>query len=342
MKRTAFVFLSMLIAACGPCGDHVRNELRAPAYPLVTIDPFTSTWSAADRLYDAPTTHWTGAEHQLLGVLTVDGVPYRFLGQVGVEKKSLARISDKRGWNATYTTKKPSGKWMDKDYDDSGWAEGEGGFGSAKRKPMIHTVWDGPEIWVRRTFVIDAPLPSEQLEMFVRTNDYGTVYLNGIKVCDSGKTAGKYVSLPQEAMESLVEGENVIAAHCVNTDGTARLDLGLAAVMMPEYSFENTAEQFPKLSGVMLGRGAVMNPALFREIRGGERLHTEELIEFSEVLIERYRTLLGTDVFTLHKLKEIWIYVMWNFPGEKRIAKAIKKAATVPDFLSAISALPEL
>ena len=243
MKRTAFVFLSMLIAACGPCGDHVRNELRAPAYPLVTIDPFTSTWSAADRLYDAPTTHWTGAEHQLLGVLTVDGVPYRFLGQVGVEKKSLARISDKRGWNATYTTTKPSGKWMEKDYDDSGWAEGEGGFGSAKRKPMIHTVWDGPEIWVRRTFVIDAPLPSEQLEMFVRTNDYGTVYLNGIKVCDSGKTAGKYVRLPQEAMKSLVEGENVIAAHCVNTDGTARLDLGLAAVLRPEEIFENTAEQ---------------------------------------------------------------------------------------------------
>ena len=81
MKRIAFAFIVALVAACKPYGDHVRNELRAPAYPLVTIDPFTSTWSAADRLYDAPTTHWTGAEHQLLGVLTVDGVSYRFLGQ---------------------------------------------------------------------------------------------------------------------------------------------------------------------------------------------------------------------------------------------------------------------
>ena len=180
MKRITFVFLIALIAACKPCGDHVRNELRAPAYPLVTIDPFTSTWSAADRLYDAPTTHWTGAEHQLLGVVTVDGVPYRFLGQAGVEKRSVARISDKRGWDAVYTTSKPSGKWMNRDYDASTWAQGEGGFGSAKRKPMIHTVWDGPEIWVRRTFVIDEPLPSDELEMFVRTNDYGSVYLNGV------------------------------------------------------------------------------------------------------------------------------------------------------------------
>ena len=243
MKRITFAFLVTLIAACKPYGGHVRNELRAPAYPLVTIDPFTSAWSAADRLYDAPTTHWTGAEHQLLGVIEVDGVSYRFLGQPGVEKRSVARISDKRGWTASYTTRKPSGKWMDKDYDDSGWTEGEGGFGSAKRKPMIHTVWDGPEIWVRRTFVLEAPDMTDELEMFVRTNDYGTVYLNGVKVCESGKTAGKFVKLPQEAMNSLVEGENVIAAYCANADGTARLDLGLSAVMRPEYTFGNTAEQ---------------------------------------------------------------------------------------------------
>ncbi len=106
--------------------------------------------------------------------------------------------------------------------------------------------------------------------------------------------------------------------------------------------FERIENRFPNLSGVMLGRGAVMNPALFREIRGGEKLRTEELIEFSKVLIERYRTVLGSDVFTLHKLKEIWIYVMWNFPEEKRAAKAIKKATTVAEFISAISSLPKI
>ena len=38
----------------------VKNDLRVPAYPLVTIDPYASAWSAADNLYDAPVTHWTG------------------------------------------------------------------------------------------------------------------------------------------------------------------------------------------------------------------------------------------------------------------------------------------
>ena len=54
MKRFYFLVLAALLAvSCKPCCEHVRNELRAPAYPLVTIDPFTCAWSAADRLYDA-------------------------------------------------------------------------------------------------------------------------------------------------------------------------------------------------------------------------------------------------------------------------------------------------
>ena len=30
--------------------QHEKNELRAPAYPLVTIDPYTSAWSTTDNL----------------------------------------------------------------------------------------------------------------------------------------------------------------------------------------------------------------------------------------------------------------------------------------------------
>lgn len=106
--------------------------------------------------------------------------------------------------------------------------------------------------------------------------------------------------------------------------------------------FADVTGRFGGLSAVMLGRGAIQNPALFREIRGGEPLRTEELIAFSEKLIERYRAVLGSDVFTLHKLKEIWVYSLRNFPDEKKIAKAVKKANTVADFLSAISELPKL
>lgn len=32
--------------------QHEKNELRAPAYPLVTIDPYTSAWSTTDKTLD--------------------------------------------------------------------------------------------------------------------------------------------------------------------------------------------------------------------------------------------------------------------------------------------------
>ncbi|MDO4744859.1 MAG: tRNA-dihydrouridine synthase family protein, partial [Clostridia bacterium] len=83
--------------------------------------------------------------------------------------------------------------------------------------------------------------------------------------------------------------------------------------------FYGIEQRFSLLEGVMLGRGAVSNPAIFREIKGGARLKTNELAEFTARLKDRYLEVLGSEVYTLHKLKEIWMYIMWNFPDEKKI-----------------------
>ena len=243
MKKILLLACLCLVIACKPSYEHVRNELRAPAYPLITIDPYISAWSAADNLYDAPVTHWTGAEHHLLGVVTVDGVPYRFLGQVPEEKKFIVRMSDTTGWPASYTMIRPSGNWTEIGYDDSMWTKGEGAFGSVNRKPMIHTVWDGPELWVRRTFNIDRNLAGKDVELFVKTNEYGTIYINGRKVCDSDKSTDSYVRLSDELISSLVVGENVLAAYCANPTGTAHLDIALVENVYQKQNYDVTAKQ---------------------------------------------------------------------------------------------------
>ena len=244
MKRLSYLLLAVLMCSCKPCCDHVRNELRAPAYPLVTIDPFTCAWSAADNLYDAPVTHWTGAEHHLLGAVTVDGESYRFLGQAAQEKRFIANISGKQGWDAAYTLKKPAGKWMDRDYNDSRWTLSEGAFGSESKKPFVHTVWDGPEIWVRREFNLDKSYTGTDVQLYLIANEYATVYVNGILITETPKkTYGAYINLSEEAVASLVPGKNVIAAYCANPSGSAQLDVALVSSKTVENEFAQTAQQ---------------------------------------------------------------------------------------------------
>ena len=55
-------------------------NLRAPAIPLITVDPYFSVWSPTDKLYDSTTMHWTGKPNTIIGTVTIDGEEYRFMG----------------------------------------------------------------------------------------------------------------------------------------------------------------------------------------------------------------------------------------------------------------------
>ncbi len=55
-------------------------KLRAPAVPLITVDPFFSVWSPDTTLNFANTMHWTGKPNRLFGRIAIDGKEYSFLG----------------------------------------------------------------------------------------------------------------------------------------------------------------------------------------------------------------------------------------------------------------------
>ncbi|MBO5970357.1 MAG: DUF4965 domain-containing protein [Clostridia bacterium] len=67
-------------------------RLRAPSYPLITIDPYFSIWSPADRPTDTDTTHWTGKPITLSVVANVDGNDYRLIGKCDADTIPAANM----------------------------------------------------------------------------------------------------------------------------------------------------------------------------------------------------------------------------------------------------------
>ncbi len=53
-------------------------KMRAPALPIINIDPYFSVW-AQESVFDT-LVHWTGSDNTILGRVFVDGEEYRFLG----------------------------------------------------------------------------------------------------------------------------------------------------------------------------------------------------------------------------------------------------------------------
>ena len=103
--------------------------------------------------------------------------------------------------------------------------------------------------------------------------------------------------------------------------------------------YEEICRRFPSLSGVMIGRGAVTDPTLFRKIRGGPALSGEEMRIFHDTLLEETLASGLAPHYAVQRMKELWFYMGCLYPGANKAMKAIYRSRDLPAYRSAVSTL---
>lgn len=100
--------------------------------------------------------------------------------------------------------------------------------------------------------------------------------------------------------------------------------------------------RFPRLAGVVIGRGLLANPALALEYQQGKALTTDEMAKkvsqfHTEVYNSYQEQLQGGDLQLLMKMKSFWEYLLPD--GDRKSKKAIHKTSKLANYLTAVKTL---
>jgi putative heme-binding domain-containing protein len=175
--------------------------------------------------------HDTGAIYHV-DLDTVDTTPLR--------TETLASTSERCGVMWRMSLKRPGDNWYLPDFDDRGWTNAFGGFGTADTPgALVGTEWRHENIWLRREFLLPEtfiPKKGRRLVLRIHHDEDATVYLNGEMVARLPRSTTEYVeiSLNDEAVRVLHPGRNVLGIHCRQTRGGQYIDAGLIGYLGPE------------------------------------------------------------------------------------------------------------
>lgn len=157
-------------------------------------------------------------------------------GTFYLKTKELIPTSHQALQRWRYTFDDPGSGWMNLDFDDTKWREGEGGFGSARDAyRTIGTSWKSSDIWMRRVVELD-PKSFHNPQMLVLHDDDAEIYVNGVKVLElTGYTNWfEPMLLSPGAVKAFRPGKNLIAVHCRNRKGGQFIDIGIGDWDMPK------------------------------------------------------------------------------------------------------------
>ena len=114
-------------------------------------------------------------------------------------------------------------------FNDSGWQEGFGGFGTADTPgSRLGTRWETNDIWMRKSFELDK-IPSRPA-LLIHHDEGAEVFINGQLVAELQRYSPQYkvVVLETPKADTLKTGTNIMAVHCHQTAGGQFIDVHLS------------------------------------------------------------------------------------------------------------------
>ena len=190
-------------------------------------------------------TQLTDVMTEINGLLTYDRNP-----KVPVEKvyeanystllmpryRVVVPTSEKKRQRWKFTSTHPPENWASLQFDDLEWNEGRGGFGNIQ--DVHRSYWTTHDLWMRRHFN-PGSLSSDQLTNLVAKDFHDgdlQIYINGVLAYAQGgdSDSWEHRGLSTAARESVhVNGDNVLAIHCVRGEHDQFVDAGLDLRILP-------------------------------------------------------------------------------------------------------------
>jgi hypothetical protein len=133
-----------------------------------------------------------------------------------------------------YVTTAPAAAWAAAEFDDASWMRGEAGFGTRNTPGgVVRTVWNTPDIWLRRSFDLPADVRAVNPRFLLHHDEDAEVYLNGVLALKIAGYSTDYEVAPinPEARALLRPGRNTLAVHCHQTSGGQYIDVGIVDVV---------------------------------------------------------------------------------------------------------------
>ena len=92
------------------------------------------------------------------------------------------------------------------------------------------------------------------------------------------------------------------------------------------------AADFPAVDAVMIGRGAIADPALLRKLHGGAPATRQEIQDFTRTLYQSYQDFYGQVGPAAQRMKEVWFFLIHLFEGGERHHKKMRRLRTPAEY----------